>query len=89
MPVTVDVSLEEYSSRGMLRGVGGNGEGGGEVGELENRLGSERPFKGGEGGVTRSIPFPGMRFLCEIQEGACGIRVVGDKALIEIGKSEE
>ena len=66
VPVAVDVSLEEYSSRGVLRCIGGDGKGGGEVGELEDRLGGERLFKGGEGGVTRFIPFPGMRFLCEI-----------------------
>ena len=66
MPVTIDVSLEEYSSRGVLGCVGGDGEGGREVRELENRLGGERPFKGSEGGVTRFIPFPGMRFLREV-----------------------
>ena len=66
VPVTVGVGLKEYSSRGVLGCIGGDGKGGGEVGELEDWLGSERPFKGGEGGVTRFIPFPGMRFLCEI-----------------------
>ena len=66
VPISVDVSLEEYASRGMLGCVGGNGEGGREVGELENGLGGECLFKGGEGGVARFIPFPGMRFLGEI-----------------------
>ena len=66
VPVTVDVSLEEYTARGVLGCIGGNGEGGGEVRELENGLGGERLFKGGEGGVTRFIPFPGMSFLGEI-----------------------
>ena len=66
MPVTVDVSLEEYASRGVLGCVGGDGEGGREVRELEDGLGGERLFKGGKGGVTRFIPFPGMRFLREI-----------------------
>ena len=65
-PVTIDVSLEEYSSRGMLGCIGGNCEGGREVGQLENGLGGERLFKGGKGGVTRLIPFPGVRFLGEI-----------------------
>ena len=66
VPNSVDVSLEEYSSRGVLGCIGGNGKGGGEVGELEDWLGGERLFKGGEGGVTGFIPFPGMRFLGKV-----------------------
>ena len=66
MPIAVDVCLEEYTSRGMLGCIGGNGEGGREIGELENRLGGERLFKGGKGGVARFIPFPGMSLLGEI-----------------------
>ena len=89
VPVSIDVCLEEYASRGVLGCIGGNGEGGREVWELENGLEGERLFKGGEGGVARFIPFPGMRFLGEIEEGACGVGVVGDKASIEIGKSED
>ena len=66
VPVTIDVSLEEYSSRGMLGCIGGNGEGGREVGQLEDGLGGECLFKGSEGGVTGFIPFPGMRFLGKV-----------------------
>ena len=66
MLVTVDVSLEEHSSRGMLRGVSGDGKRSGEIGELENGLGGECLFKDGKGGVARFISFPGMRFLGEI-----------------------
>ena len=66
VPVTVDVSLEEDSSRGMLGCVGGNGKGGREVRKLEDGLGGECLLKGSEGRVTRFIPFPGMRFLGEI-----------------------
>ena len=66
MPVSVDVSLEEYAPRGMLGCVSGDGEGGREVGESENGLGGECLFKGSEGGVAGFIPFPGMGFLSEI-----------------------
>ena len=66
VPVTIDVSLEEYSSRGVLGCIGGNGEGGREVGKLEDGLRGECLFKDGKGGVARFIPFPGMRFLSEI-----------------------
>ena len=50
----------------MFGGIGGNGEWGSEVGELEYRLGGEHLFKGSKGGVTRFIPLPGMSFLGEI-----------------------
>ena len=64
VPLTIWISLEEYGSRGELRGIGGYGKGGIGVRELEHRLGEEKSFQlikqllAGRGPVPRVI-FPG------------------------------
>ena len=52
VPVTIEVGLEEDSSGRILRSVGGNGEGGRQVGKVENGLREEKAFEGVEGRLT-------------------------------------
>ena len=41
MPIAVGIGLEEDGARSVLRGVGGDGEGLGKVGEVEDRMRQE------------------------------------------------
>ena len=52
MPVSIRVGLKEDSSGRILRSVGGNSEGGGQVGKVENVLQEEKVFEGVEGRLT-------------------------------------
>ena len=89
MPVTVGVSLEEDSARHILRSIGGDGEGGGEVREVKDRLREEKAFQGIEGRLTQGEPIPGEVLLGEINKGTGNIGVVRDKVSVEIGEAEE
>ena len=44
MPISIDIFLEEFSSRGALGGVSGNDKGSGEIWELEDGLRGEGVF---------------------------------------------
>ena len=44
VPVPIGVSLEEDGPRCILRGISGNGKGGGKVGKMKNRFGEEEMF---------------------------------------------
>ena len=89
MPVTVRVSLEENGTGCIFRHVSGNGERGGEVGEMENGFREEETFKGVKRGLARGGPVPGKVLLGEIKKGSSDVGVVGDKASVEIGKAKE
>ena len=89
MPVAVGVSLEEDSTGRMFRCISGDGERGGEVGEMENGFGEEETFKGVERGLAGRGPVPSKVLLGEINKGAGDVGVVRNKASVEIGKAEE
>ena len=44
MPISVGVSLKEDDTGHIFQSIGGDCEGGGEVGEMKNRLGEEEAF---------------------------------------------
>ena len=89
MPVAVGVGLEEDSAGCILRGIGGDSEGGGEVREVKDGFREEKAFQGIEGRLTQGGPIPGEVLLGEINEGMGDIGVVRDKVLVEIGEAEE
>ena len=89
MPVAIGVSLEEDGARRMFRSVRGNREGGGEVGEVKDRFGEEETFEGIKGGLAGRGPVPGEVLLCEVEERASDVGVIGDEASIEIGEAKE
>ena len=89
MPIAVGVGLEEDGARRMLRGVRGNGEGGGEVGEAKDRFGEEEAFEGIEGGLARRGPVPGEVLLGEVKERAGNIGIIGNESSVEIGEAKE
>ena len=89
VPITVGVGLEEDGVGCMFRCISGNGEGGGEVREVENGFREEEMFKGVERGLTRGGPIPREVLLSEVEERASDIGVVRDEALVEIGEAEE
>ena len=89
VPVTIRIGLEEDGTRCVFRGVCGNSEGGGEVGEVKDGLGEEETFEGVEGGLTRRGPVPGEVLLGEVEERMSDIRVVGDEPSVEIGEAKE
>ena len=89
MPVAIGVSLEENSTGRMFRHVSGNGERGGEVGEVENGFREEETLKGIERGLAGGGPVPSKVLLGEIKKGASYVGVVGNKVSVEIGEAEE
>ena len=89
MPVAIRVGLEEDGARRMFRGVRGDGEGSGEVGEVKDGFGEEKAFEGVEGGLARRGPIPGEVLLGEVEEGAGDVGVVGDEPTVEVGESKE
>jgi len=89
VPIAVGVSLKENSSGCIFRGVGGDGEGCGEVREVEDWFGQEKGFKGVEGSLASGGPVPLEVLFGEIDEGTGDIGVVGDESTVKIGKAEE
>ena len=89
MPVSIGVSLEEDSTGCMFGHIGGYGEGGRQIGEVENGLQEEEAFKEVEGGLARGRPVPRKAFLGKINEGMGNVGVVRNKVLIEIGEDKE
>ena len=70
MPVAVGVGLEKNGTRCVLGCVGGDGEGGGEIGEVKDGFCEEEAFERVKGGLARRGPIPGKVLLGEIKEGA-------------------
>ena len=89
MPVAVGVGLEKDGARRVFRGVRGNRERGGEIGEVKDRLREEETFEGVEGGLARRGPVPGEVLLWEVEEGVSDIGVIGNEASVEIGEAKE
>ena len=89
MPVTVGVGLEEDGAGRVFGCVGGDGEGGGEIGEVEDGFCEEEAFEGIKGGLAGGGPIPGEVFLGEVEKRASDIRIVGDESLVEIGEAKE
>ena len=89
VPVTIGISLEEHTSRDMLRGVGEDRKGSGEVREMKYWVRNEGPLEDGKGGITGFRPIPGVGFLSEVKERTGDIGVVGYESVIEIGKAQE
>ena len=63
MPVAVGVGLEEDGARCMFGSVRGDGEGSGEVREVEDGFREEVALEGVEGGLARREPIPGEVLL--------------------------
>ena len=89
VPVAVGVGLEENGTGCIFGCISGNGEGGGEIREVENRFGKEEMLKGVERGLTRRGPAPGEVLFGEVEEGASDVGVIGDEASVEIGEAKE
>ena len=89
MPVAIGVGLEEDGSGCVLRSVGGNGEGGRQVGKVKNRFREEKAFEGFEGRLARGGPIPDKVLFGEINEGTGDIGVVRNKAPVEVGEAKE
>jgi len=89
VPIAIRVSLEEYSSRCIFRGVGGDGEGCGEIWEMEDWFRQEKGFKRVEGSLTSGSPVPLKILFGEVDEGTGDIGVVRDESTVEVGKAEE
>ena len=89
MPVAIGVGLEEDSSGRILRSIGGNGEGSGQVGKVEDGFREEKAFEGVERGLAQGGPIPSEVLFGEVNEGTGDIGVVRDKAPVEVGETEE
>ena len=89
MPIPIRISLEKDGTGCVLGCVGGNGERGGQVGEVENRFREEEAFEGVKGRLTRRGPVPGEVLLGEVKERAGDVGVVRNETSVEIGKSKE
>ena len=89
VPFSIGVGFEEYSSRGILGGIGGNGERFVEVGERENQLFGEFIFQLVKCFLTRRAPSPLLVFLGEVNEGVSYVGVTSDELLVEVGKSKK
>ena len=89
MPIAVGVGLKEDGTRRVFGGVRGDGEGGGEVGEVKDGFGEEEVFEGVKGGLARRRPVPGEVLLGKVEEGASDVGVVGDESTVEVGEPEE
>ena len=89
MPVTVGVGLEEDGTGRVFGCIGGNGEGGGEIGEVEDGLCKEETFEGLKGGLASGGPVPREILLSEVEERAGDIGIVRDELSVEIGEAKE
>ena len=89
MPVAVGVGLEEDGTRRIFGCVGGNGEGGGEIGEVEDGLCKEETFEGIKGGLASGGPIPREILLSEVEERVGDVGIVGDESSVEIGKAKK
>ena len=89
MPITIRVGLKEDGTRHMFGGVRGDGEGGGEVGEVKDGFGEEKAFEGVEGGLARRGPVLGEVLLGKVEEGTSDVGVVGNESTVEVGEPEE
>ena len=89
MPVAVGVGLEEDGTGCIFGCIGGNGEGGGEIREVEDGFRKEETFKGVKGGLASGGPIPREILLSEVKERASDIGIVGDELSVEIGEAKE
>ena len=69
MPIAIRVSLEEDDTRGILRGISGNGEGFGEVWEMEDRARQKEPFELVKGSLTSGSPVPTVVLFLRSKRG--------------------
>ena len=89
MPIAIRVGLEEDGARRVFRGVRGNSEGGGEIGEVKDGFGEEKTLEGIKGGLTGGGPVPGEVLLGEVEDRMGDVRIVGDELSVEIGEATE
>ena len=89
MPIAVGVGLKEDGTRCVFGGVGGDGEGSGEVGEVKDGLGEEKAFEGVEGGLAGRGPVPGEVLFGEVKEGTSDVGVVRNEPSVEVGEAKE
>ena len=64
MPVTIRVSLEEDSARGIFRGVSGDSEWLREIWKVEDRAREEKPFELVKGLLASRGPIPAIVLFC-------------------------
>ena len=89
MPVAVGVGLEEDGTGCIFGCIGGNGEGGGEIREVEDGFRKEETFKGVKGGLASGGPIPREILLSEVEERASDVGIVRDESSVEIGEAKE
>ena len=89
MPVTIRVGLEEDGTGGVFGSIGCDGEGGGEVWEVENQFQQEEGLEGVEGGLAGGRPVPREVLLGEINEGLSDVGVVRNKVVVEVCETKE
>ena len=89
MSVTIGVGLEEDCARGILRGICGNGEGFGEVREVEDGSREEEVFQLVEGLLTSGGPVPAVVFLGQVEKGAGNCGIVRYEPMAEVGKDRK
>jgi hypothetical protein len=87
VPIAVGVGLEKDCSSGIMRGIGGYGKWGTEVGKTEDWFGKEELFEAVERRLTSRRPIPWFVFLSEVDEGAGNVKIMINEATIEIGKA--
>lgn len=69
MLISVGVGLEEDASRGVFRGVSGNGKGTEEIREMEDRLGQEEFLEVTEDSLAGGGPGPRTILLVRSRKG--------------------
>ena len=89
MPITVGIGLEEDSTRCVFRCICGNGEGGGEVGEVKDGFRKEEVFEGVERRLTGGGPIPREVLLSEVKERVSDVGVVRDESSVEVSETKE
>ena len=89
MPIAVGVGLEEDGAGHVFGCVGGNGEGGREIREAEDRFCKEETFEGIKGGLAGGGPIPREILLSEIEERASDVGVVRNESSVEVGETKE
>jgi len=89
VPISIGVHLEEDSTRCVFRGIGSDGEGGGEIGEVKDGFLQEKGFEGVKGGLAGGSPVPLEVLFCKVDEGAGNVGVVRNESSVEVGKAKE